>query len=80
MSLLSSNDHLKPKHLMPPYNMKKVVVLPKLRNGDVPSENSNPITSEYKVNDYYNGFMRDHFLFEAKQDAVEAQEISAKLK
>ena len=55
------------KKNMPPYNRTKVISLPKIHDGNVKPEETNAVNSAYKVNDYYNGFMHDHFLFENKK-------------
>jgi hypothetical protein len=75
------------KGSMPPYNRTKVISLPRIYEGNVKPEETNPVTSAYKVNDYYNGFMRDHFLFENKGatsnfnlNKDENIEVSARLK
>jgi hypothetical protein len=49
---------------MTPYCLKPVVVLPKLRDASIPVDKLNPTTSEFKLNQFYNSFMREHFLFE----------------
>ena len=59
-------------------------MLPKVRDASaVPLEKQTPaVSTELKVNMYYNSFMREHFLFEettVKEDAT-TFEISSKLK
>jgi hypothetical protein len=53
----------------------------------VSAEKQTPVTSGFRVNGYYNSFMRDHFIFEETTTATShgnkretAFEISAKLK
>jgi hypothetical protein len=78
------------KKNMPPYNRTKVISLPKIHDGNVKPEETNAVNSAYKVNDYYNGFMHDHFLFENKKATMgltlskegfqDNVEVSARLK
>lgn len=53
-----------------PYSLKKVIQLPKIRNTEIPSEKQNPVTTEFRVNEYYNQFMRGQFLFEDTTDGM----------
>jgi hypothetical protein len=54
--------------------------LPKIRDGEVPPDRMNPVTTDFKINSYYNTMMRDHFLFEEDKENKAATDISAKLK
>jgi len=75
-SVVSLIEGRKPPQMhMTPYCLKPVVALPKLRQTNVPVDKVNPTVSEYRLNQYYNGFMRDHFLVEGP-----TAEISSKLK
>lgn len=88
LSFLSSTDKNKKPALLAPYNMQKVVTLPRLREGgNVSADKQTPVTSGFRVNGYYNSFMRDHFLFEETTTTATSHhkretvfEITAKLK
>ena len=95
ISMLSSNDNgraggasnskiNKNLRMPPPYNLKKVVELPQIGKADFSPEKLNPVTTSYKVNDYYSNFMRDHFLVEqrahGKAAAAAEEPITTKLK
>jgi hypothetical protein len=66
-TLMSSSDLVKkagPPKIPLPYSKTKVLQLPKIRDGEVTPDRMNPVTTDFKINTYYNSMMRDHFLFE----------------
>ena len=64
-----------------PYDRKPNIQLPKLRHSDVPTEKMNFVTSEFKMNEYYSNFMRDHFVFDdLRNEQLQGKEITLKLK
>ena len=79
---MSSSDLVKkaPVKIPLPYSKTKVLQLPKIRDGEVTPDRMNPVTTDFKINTYYNTMMRDHFLFEQDKDNKEATDVSAKLK
>ena len=64
--LMSSSDIVKkaPVKIPLPYSKTKILQLPKIRDGEVTPDRMNPVTTDFKINTYYNTMMRDHFLFE----------------